>query len=64
MVTVIILFCAILFLLIQMFQKMDKDKKQVQIDKLKDKYGVTTTPARQMNGKDNNYYETVKGGRV
>lgn len=30
----------------KMFQKMDKDKKQGQIDKLKDKYGVTTTPAR------------------
>eukprot|EP00111_Clytia_hemisphaerica_P015585 TCONS_00045991-protein len=30
----------------KMFQKMDKEKKQDQIDKLKEKYGVTTTPAR------------------
>ncbi|XP_002160322.1 splicing factor 3B subunit 6 isoform X1 [Hydra vulgaris] len=30
----------------KMFQKMDKDKKQDQIDKLKTKYGVTDTPER------------------
>ena len=29
-----------------MFQKMDKDKKQDQIDKMKVKYGVTATPDR------------------
>jgi len=30
----------------KMFQKMDKDKKQDDINRLKAKYGVTDTPAR------------------
>jgi len=30
----------------KMFQKMDKDKKQEQINKMKTKYGVTVTPDR------------------